>query len=303
MTNDSAIHIQGLTKSYGSVRALRGVDLTVQRGEIFGFLGPNGAGKTTAIRCMMDLIRPDGGILRVLGMDPQRESTQVRARVGYLPGEPNLDGNLTGHGAIRYLSGLRGQRASDAFARELAGRLDADLDRPIKNLSHGNKQKIGIVLAFVHKPDLIILDEPTTGLDPLIQQETLQIVRDAQSEGATVFFSSHIISVVEALAKRVGIIRQGVVVEIADTGELRERAVRRARIRFREPVDAGLFADLRGVTVLSSSDPTSLLLQVTGEMDTLIDKLYGLPVSDLETERATLEEIFLAYYDHGRKED
>ena len=165
------------------------------------------------------------------------------------------------------------------------------------------RQKIGIVLAFVHKPDLIILDEPTTGLDPLIQQETLQIVRDAQSEGATVFFSSHIISVVEALAKRVGIIRQGVVVEIADTGELRERAVRRARIRFREPVDAGLFADLRGVTVLSSSDPTSLLLQVTGEMDTLIDKLYGLPVSDLETERATLEEIFLAYYDHGRKED
>ena len=302
MNDDIAIHIQGLTKSYGSVQALRGVDLTVRRGEVFGFLGPNGAGKTTTIRCMMDLIRPNGGAISVMGLDPQRESVQVRARVGYLPGEPNLDGNMTGNAAIRYLSALRGQKASRDYVQELAERLDVELDRPIKNLSHGNKQKIAIVLAFVHKPELVILDEPTTGLDPLIQQETLQIVREAQAQGATVFFSSHIISVVEALARRVGIIRKGVVVEVADTAELRERALRRARIRFREPVDVGAFAGLPGVTVLSSSDPTSLLLQVTGEMDVLINKLAGMPVSDLETERPTLEEIFLAYYDSEREE-
>jgi ABC-2 type transport system ATP-binding protein len=302
MNDDFAIRLRGLTKSYGSVRALRGVDLEVRQSEVFGFLGPNGAGKTTTIRCLMDFIRPNGGELCVLGLDPQRESRELRRRIGYLPGEPSLDGNMSGERAIRYLSALRGVKPEPGRVSEIADRLDADLSRQMKNLSHGNKQKIGILLAFLFRPELIILDEPTTGLDPLIQQVTLQLVREAQAEGATVFFSSHVISVVEALANRVGIIRGGVVVEVADTAELRQRTMRRVRVRFREPADESRFQGVPGISILPTDSPNVLLIEVTGQMDALVDRLAGMSVVDLETEQPTLEEIFLAYYDRGREE-
>lgn len=303
MDQSPAIQIQGLIKSYGRVRALRGVDLEVQRGEIFGYLGPNGAGKTTTIRCMLDLIRPDGGTLRVLGIDPQADPVEVRARIGYLPGEMQLDPNMTVEGALRYFNALRGNKVDWGFARQLTERLDLPLKPVIKNLSHGNKQKVGVVQALMHRPQLLLLDEPTLGLDPLMQHETLRLITEAKANGATVFFSSHIMSEVEAVAERVAIIRRGEVVEVAEPTSLINRALRRANVRFKQPVDTGPLANVSGVTVLSQDDGTSVLLQVEGEMDSLIKALAAFPVSDFETERPSLEEIFLAYYEDDQKKE
>jgi ABC-2 type transport system ATP-binding protein len=302
MSENIALMTQGLTKSYGRVRALRGVDLEVQRGEIFGYLGPNGAGKTTTIRCLLDLIRPDGGAVRVLGIDPQADPVAVRTRTGYLPGELALDPNTTVEGALRYFNALRGNKVDWGFVRQLADRLDLPLKPAIKNLSHGNKQKVGIVQALMHRPKLLLLDEPTLGLDPLMQQEVYRLLREAQANGTTVFFSSHIMSEVEAVAERVAIIRGGVIVEVAETASLINRALHRARIRFQQPVDVSPLANVPGVTVLSQDDGASVLLQVEGEMDGLIKALATFPVSDFETERPSLEEIFLAYYEAGDEE-
>jgi len=296
MSENIALMTQGLTKSYGKVRALRGIDLEVRRGEIFAYLGPNGAGKTTTIRCLLDLIRPDGGTVRVMGIDPQADPVAVRVRIGYLPGELQLDPNMTGEGV------LRGNKVDWGYARRLAERLELDLKPAIKNLSHGNKQKIGIVQAFMHRPELLLLDEPTLGLDPLMQQEVLRLLGEARAEGATIFFSSHILSEVQAAAERVAIIRKGVIVEVAETAALINRALRRARIRFRQAVDTSPLANVPGVTVLSQDDGTSVLLQVEGEIDGLIKALAAFPVSDFETERPSLEEIFLAYYEASDKE-
>ena len=302
MPEDVALMIQGLTKSYGKVRALLGIDLEVRRGEIFGFLGPNGAGKTTTIRCLLDLIRPDGGTARVLGIDPQANPVQVRARTGYLPGEMALDDNSTGEQQLRYLNDLRGGKADWALVRQLAGRLELDLKRPIRNLSKGNKIKVGVVQALMHRPELLFLDEPTFGLDPLMQQEVLKLLAEAKADGATVFFSSHILSEVQAAAERVAFIREGVIVEVASTASLINRALRRATIRFKQPVDFQPLADMPGVTVLSQDDARSVVLQVEGEMDALIKTLSAFPVSDFETERPSLEEVFLAYYERDRNE-
>ena len=287
---------RGLQKSYGPVHALRGVDLEVRRGEIFGFLGPNGAGKTTTIRCLLDLIRPDRGTLRVLGIDPQADPVAVQARTGYLPGELRLNDNLTAERQIRFFADMRGGIGDWQRVRALAGRLQLDLDRPIKNLSKGNKQKVGIVQALMHQPELLMLDEPTAGLDPLVQQEVLGLIREAQAAGATVFFSSHIIGEVQAVADRVAMIRSGEIVEVAGTQSLIERALRHTTIQFRQPVDIEALADLPGVTVLNGDEGTQVTLQVEGDMDTLIKALGSFPVRDLETTRPSLEEVFLRYY-------
>ena len=296
MNETPAIQTQGLTKSYGKVAALRGVDLDVRRGEIFGFLGPNGSGKTTTIRCLLDLIRPDGGTLRVLGRDPQRESAAVRAQIGYLPGELRLDEAFTVDAALRFFSRLRGNHVDWAYVRELAERLNLDLRLKIKNLSKGNKQKVGLVQALMSRPALLMLDEPTSGLDPLVQQQVLRTIREAQANGATVFFSSHVLSEVEEIADRVGIIRRGVVVEVADPQALIDRALRRVRVRFKQPIDLNALTQLPGVTLIDRSDGASALLNVAGDMDQLIKTLAAYPIMELDTERPSLEEIFLAYY-------
>jgi len=296
VTDTLAITTRQLTKSYGPVEALRGLGLDVQRGEVFGFLGPNGAGKTTTIRCLLDLIRPDGGTASVLGLDPQADPVAVRARVGYLPGELHLEDNLTGRRVLRYFSALRGRAVDWDVAHTLAERLRLDLDRPVKNLSKGNKQKIGLVQAFMHRPELLLLDEPTSGLDPLVQQEVLALLREAKAEGTTVFFCSHVMSEVEAVAERVGIIRQGQLVEVADTAALIDRAVHHAKVQFRDPVDGDVLDGIPGVTVFARDDSRIFTLQVEGEMDALIKALAAFPVTHLETERASLEDVFLAYY-------
>jgi ABC-2 type transport system ATP-binding protein len=298
----AAIRTRGLIKFYGDFQALYGVDLEVQRGEVFGFLGPNGAGKTTTIRCLLDLIRPNGGSVRVLGIDPQADPVAVRARVGYLPGELHLDENRTVEGSLRYFNDIRGGVADWGFVRQLAERLDLDLKQTIKNLSKGNKQKVGVMQALMHRPELLIMDELTSGLDPLMQQEVHRLVSEARGEGTTVFFSSHIMSEVEAVAERVGIIRRGEVVEVAETDLLINRTLRRVRVRFKESVDGSRLAEVPGVTVLSQDDGRGMMLQVAGEMDDLIKALAAFPVSDFETHRPSLEEIFLAYYEADHTE-
>jgi len=296
MSDSLAIQTQALSKSYGKVQALRGVDLEVKRGEVFGFLGPNGSGKTTTIRCLLDLIRPDGGTLRVLGHDPQRESVAVRAQIGYLPGELHLDEAFTVEAALRFFSRLRGNKTDEAYQRELADRLNLDLQLRIKNLSKGNKQKVGIVQALMHRPALLMLDEPTGGLDPLMQQQVLRAIREAQANGATVFFSSHVLSEVEEIADRVGIIRRGVVVEVADPQALIDRALRRVRVRFKQPIALDALTRLPGVTVIDRGNDSNVLLNVAGDMDQLIKTLAAYPIIDVDIERPSLEEIFLAYY-------
>ncbi|MEP7357002.1 MAG: ABC transporter ATP-binding protein [Anaerolineales bacterium] len=291
-----AISITGLTKSYGRTAALTGVNLEVRRGEIFGFLGPNGAGKTTTIRCLLDLIRPSAGTIRVLGLDPQADSLMVRAKTGYLPGDLRLDGQSTVETVLRDLNALRASRASPARITQLARRLDLDLKTRVNNLSKGNKQKVGVVQALMHAPDLLLLDEPTSGLDPLIQQVVMALLAEAQAAGATVFFSSHVLSEVQAAASRVAIIRQGRVVEVADTAELASRALRRAQVRFRQPIDPSGLAGVPGLTILNNDGNISFSLQSAGEMDGLIKALAQWPVADFETERPSLEEAFMAHY-------
>jgi ABC-2 type transport system ATP-binding protein len=296
MSADLAIVTEGLLKNYGAVRALRGLDLEVRRGEIYGFLGPNGAGKTTTIRCLLDLIRPHGGRALVLGMDPQRQSVQVRARCGYLPGELRLEERFTAEGLLRYLSALRGRKVDWVYVRQLAQRLDFDLSAPVRSLSKGNKQKLGLLQALGHRPELLLLDEPTSGLDPLMQHQVLDILRQVREQGATVFFSSHIISEVENLADRAGIIRKGKLVEVVAPSELFSRSLRRLRVRCKRQVSFDALARLPGVQLLTVYDDRQALLQVEGDMEPFIQALARYPVSDVETERPSLEEVFMAYY-------
>ncbi|MCU0519334.1 MAG: ABC transporter ATP-binding protein [Anaerolineae bacterium] len=298
MAEQLALSVRGMTKSYGKVRALRGLDLDVRRGEIYGFLGPNGAGKTTTIRCLLDTIRPDGGSAHVLGLDPRRDAVAVHARTGYLPGELHLDDNMSGEGQLRYFNALRGGRASWAYVRQLAEQFDLDLKRPIKNLSRGNKQKVGVIQAVMHHPELLILDEPTSGLDPLMQQVALRLIREARAGGATVFFSSHIMSEVEAVADRVGIIRDGVLVEVAAPDSLGARALHRATVRFHEPVSLEGLLSVAGVRLVSQDDDTHVTLEIVGDMSPFVRALAAYPVRDLQTARPSLEDVFLAAYGH-----
>lgn len=294
--NEYALQIRGLTKSYGKVRALQGINLEVQYGEIFGFLGPNGAGKTTTIRCLLDMIRPDGGEARVLGLDPQKDPVAVQAHTGYLPGEMQFHDNMTVERQLRFFSDMRDRQAEWSTVKQMAERLDLDLKPQIKNLSKGNKQKIGVIQALMHTPELLLLDEPTSGLDPLMQQEVLTLLREANANGATVFFSSHIMSEVEEVAGRVAIIRSGKIVEIAQTESLTRRSVNRVIVRFKQPVKANGISNLPGVEILSQNNPTTIRLQVTGDMEKLVQTLGHFPVLDLETEHLSLEEAFLSYY-------
>ena len=302
MDSSLTIVAQGLTKSYGRIWALRGLNLEVRHGEIFGFLGPNGAGKTTTIRCLLDLIRPNGGTIRVLGLNPRTDPVAVRARTGYLPGELHMYDNLTVEQALRHLNALRENKADWSFVQQIARRLDLDLRPHIKYLSKGNKQKVGVAQALMHRPELLLLDEPTAGLDPLVQREVLHLIAEAKSECATVFFSSHVLSEVQEIAERVAIIRNGVVVEVAETDSLINRAIRRVSVRFDQAIDVAALAGLPGVKVLKHDDARSVLLQVEGRMDGLIKALSAFPVSDFETDRPSLEEVFLTYYQRDRTE-
>jgi ABC-2 type transport system ATP-binding protein len=301
---EKAIQLQGVHKSYGNVHALRGLDLVVEEGEVFGFLGPNGAGKTTTIRCMLDLIRPDAGTISVVGVNPQADPRMVKSQVGYLPGDLKLEGDFTPRGFFDYMRTLRGESDDWRTVEDLADRLDLALDKKISSLSQGNQQKVGLIQSLLGRPPLLMLDEPTLGLDPLIKQEVLNIIRETRQEGTTVFFSSHILSEVQAVADRVGIIRKGVLVEIAQTKALIDRALTRATIHFKSPAPNFAENDLENVQILRVNDDQKIYtLEITGDMEHFIKTLAGFPVRDLDIHRPSLEEVFLKYYQSEPEED
>ncbi|SCG40200.1 ABC-2 type transport system ATP-binding protein [Micromonospora echinaurantiaca] len=294
-----AIETEKLVKTYGRNRGLTGLDLRVEPGEVYGFLGPNGAGKSTTIRLLLDLIRPTSGRVSVLGADPRRAGVALRRRVGYLAGDFVVDGRQTARELLTYLGNLRGG-VPRARIEELADRLDLDLGRRIKGLSKGNRQKVGVVQAFMHEPELLILDEPTSGLDPFLQQEFLSLVREARADGRTVFMSSHVMSEVQQTADRVGIIREGRLVTVARVEELREQAVRKVEIHFADPVTETEFSVLPGVSEVTVTG-TTLRCRLEGRADALVKAAAGHTVVGLLSEEPDLEEIFFGYY--AREED
>ncbi|MEK7693326.1 MAG: ABC transporter ATP-binding protein [Chloroflexota bacterium] len=289
-----AIELCGVVKDYGSTRALAGIDLTVERGRIFGFLGPNGAGKTTAIRILLDLIRPTAGVAHVLGLDSQRDTIEVRRRVGYVPGDLRMYDGLRGEQFLDFIDSFRPEKRDVAYRRELLDRLGLDATKRIRALSKGNRQKLGLIQALMHRPELLVLDEPTSGLDPLVQEEIARILEDAVRDGRTVFFSSHVLPEVERLSQSVAIIRDGRIVALEDVARLKARSVHVVEVTFAAPPPQDLFA-LPGVRELRR-DGNMVHLQARDGIDAVIKAIARCQVVDLRTEQPSLEDIFLAYY-------
>jgi len=287
----SAIALDGLVKDYGSFRALDGIDLAVEQGEVFGFIGPNGAGKSTTIRILLDLLRPTAGRVSVLGSTPAEGGPGLRARLGYLPGELVLPDRATARQLLTHLGRVRGGRGLERIA-PLAERFLLDLDRPVRNLSKGNKQKIGVVQALMHRPELALLDEPTSGLDPLLQQEFLALVREERDAGTTVFLSSHVLSEIEGVADRVALIRDGRIVVVDDVAALRAAAGQRLDVTFASDVP---MAALDEVEELAVDGPRAQGVW-RGPPDRLLAMLQGLPVVHLQLRDRDLEELVLDAY-------
>ena len=293
----SAIATDRLTKFYGSQRGIEDVTMAVDKGEVFGFLGPNGAGKTTTIRTLLDLLHPTRGSARIFGLDSRRDSVAIRARIGNLPGDFGYGKLTTGRQALSLLARLRG--IDDlGRAESLATRFRADLERPLGQLSRGNRQKIGLILALFHEPELLILDEPTSGLDPLMQEEFLALVREERERGCAVFISSHELDEVERVCDRVGIIRDGKLIAVERVRDLLARTPRRASVRFTESIDPAELRACPGITDLEV-DGEQVTFKFVGDPDPVIKTIARHTVSDLEFARAALEEVFLTYYEDG----
>ncbi len=290
----SVIVAEDLVKRYGHQEAVRGIDLEVRPGEVYGVIGPNGAGKTTTIRMLVDVIRPTAGRLTVLGQSPRESGPELRRRIGYLPGELLLDGRADVMGLLRYLGRLSGG-VPDSRIAELAERLGLDLTRRVGSLSKGNKQKVGLVQAFAHRPELLVLDEPTSGLDPLLQQEFLTMLREARAQGQTVFLSSHVLSEIQQAADRVAILREGRLVTVSDTATLRRTAGHRIRIRFAGHVPAGAFDAVEGVRRAWTEDG-EVVLDVEGPPDAVVKLAARHTVLDLVAEEPDLESAVLRLY-------
>ena len=287
----TVIELDGLVKDYGDVRALDGVDLEVRAGEVFGFIGPNGAGKSTTIRILLDLLRPSGGTVRVLGEDPHDGGPALRARLGYLPGELSLEGTATARQLLGHLAAVRGGRGAERIA-PLAERFLLDLDRPVRMLSKGNKQKVGVVQALMHHPELALLDEPTSGLDPLLQQEFLTLVREVRDDGVSVFLSSHVLSEIEGVADRVALVRDGRIAIVDDVAGLRAAAGQRIDVTFEGEVPRAALTTVDELVVEGSrargvfrGDPRPLLAALGAER-----------VVHLELRDRDLEELVIDAY-------
>jgi len=292
--DDVVVVCSDLTKDYGQGTGVFDLDLTIRRGEVFGFVGPNGAGKTTTIRLLMDLIRPDRGSATLLGLDSRRDSLALKRRIGYLPGElPQFPGVSAGY-VIGLLAGLRGG-VDPVRVRDLAARLDLDLGRRYEKLSHGNKQKVHLVQAFMHAPDLLILDEPTLGLDPLIQREFRALLAEAVAEGATVLLSSHVLAEVEQICSRIGLIRQGRLLRVGSMEELRAVRVHRVEALARGDLDAVGVARLPGVSEVEV-DGDRLACTVRGPVGPLLTWLERRDVVELDSRELSLEEVFLSEF-------
>ncbi len=303
MNEAPVLQARSLAKSYGPLRALRGLDLELRRGEIFGYLGPNGAGKTTTIRLILGFLRPSAGVAHVAGHDCWADSVSVRRRTGYLPGEIRLYPRRDGRGFLQLMARLRGgdQAALARRYEELAERLELDLGKRVRAYSKGNRQKLGIVQALMHEPELLVLDEPTSALDPLIQQQVYGILREARDRGSTIFFSSHILSEVEKLCDRVAIIRAGELLELRSVALLDELQLRRVTASFTSGPDAdsaaiAAQAELEEAGFVVQREGEVLELTVRGEIDRLVKTLARHTVDQLSVEPLTLEEVFFEHY-------
>ena len=288
------IRMRNLTKQYGKKHAIKNIDLDVMKGDIFGYLGPNGAGKTTTIRTMLDFIRPTTGMVSVLGLDSRANSVQIRKRIGYLPGDIVLYEKMTGRQLLKYIYGLRGGLDWN-FVMQLVERFEANIDQSIRTLSRGNKQKIGLIQAFMHVPELIIMDEPTNGLDPLMQQEFYRLVEETNKKGATIFISSHIVPEIERLCSKVGIIRNGELVTVEEVEELKRKALRRITFVFDEPVSEEEFANLPGVRDVEV-EGSAVKCTIKGHIDALVKTAARHKVIKIISDDGNLEEIFLDFY-------
>jgi ABC-2 type transport system ATP-binding protein len=295
----AVIETEGLTKLYGEVRGIEDVTLAVEPGEVFGLLGPNGAGKTTAIRTLLDLLHPTRGTARIFGLDSHRDSVAIRARLGNLPGDFGYGKRASGREALELLARLRGVEGLGR-AERLAKRFRADLDRPLGQLSRGNRQKVGLILAAFHSPELLILDEPTSGLDPLMQEEFLALVREERERGCAVLVSSHELDEVERVCDRVGIIRGGRLIAVERVAELLGKTQRRASVEFAEPIDLAELRSIPGVSDVVAADGR-VSFRVSGDLDAVVKAISRHTVADLELAHPTLEEVFLTYYEEGER--
>jgi ABC-2 type transport system ATP-binding protein len=301
--NTPVIQTDNLSKVYRSrrqeVQALYNLNLSVQEGEIFGYLGPNGAGKTTTIRLLLDLIRPTKGSARIFGLDARANSVALHRRMGFLPGELSLWKNLRGTEVVNYVSSIRGN-VDTVYAHQLAERLLLDLSMKVREYSSGNRRKLGLVIALMHRPELLILDEPTNGLDPLIQQTFYELVREIRQEGRTVFLSSHILSEVQAICDRVGILRNGELKAVERVSDITKADFQWVTLRFREHVTPDLMAGVQGVSSVTAEDG-ALKLRLSGDFDPLLRAISGQYVKAIRVQEPTLEEIFLAYYGNNSR--
>ena len=288
------IDVEHLSKSYGRRRGVDDLTFSVREGEIFGYLGPNGAGKTTTIRTLLDFIRPTSGRARVLGLDSRNDSIEIHRRIGYLPGEFGLYERLTGQEYLTFLGSLRG-RVDERSTTDLAVRFDLDLTVRIRALSHGNRQKLALIQAFAHRPAVLILDEPTQGLDPLVQQAFYRLLHETRDDGRTVFLSSHVLPEIERVCDRVGIIRDGRLAAIEDVDDLRLKQVRVLRFRFGEATRPDLFSGLTGVSDVETTGD-QVRVTVTGSVDEVLKRAARFEVVDVVSHEPSLEDIFLTFY-------
>ncbi len=303
MTESSkpVIEAEALGKRFGRVTALDGVDLSVAAGTVFGLIGPNGAGKTTLMRILLDVVRPSSGTVTVLGNTPRAGGAELRRRVGYLPGELRLESRVTGMTLLSYYAEISGGVAPTSISR-LAERLGLDLSRQVRTLSKGNKQKLGLIQAFMHHPPLLVLDEPTGGLDPLVQQVFLELVREARDRGQTVFLSSHVLSEIQQAADAVAILRAGRVVSVSSVDDLRRTAIRRVSAEFTgvtaEEVSVALAGrpTLTNVVVTPADARTHLTATLTGDVDGFVKTIASFTVAELSIEEPDLEEHVLGMY-------
>jgi ABC-2 type transport system ATP-binding protein len=291
------IEVEKLTKNYGGRRGIAEVSFQVEEGDVFGFLGPNGAGKTTTIRLLMALLHADGGSARIAGLDCWMQSLEIKRLVGYMPGEPSLDPNLTGGQILEYFAHLRGG-VDRAYLLRLIERFELDTSRKFRQYSTGNKRKVVLIQAFMHRPRLLILDEPTSGLDPLNQQEFDRMVIEARDEGRTVFLSSHVLSEVEKTCSTVGIIRDGRLVRLGDVAEVKAIKRYEITITFASAIPVETFKALDGVLEVEAlNHGHGVRLAMQGPADAVVKAAALYPVVSLTSYEPSLEDIFLRYYE------
>jgi ABC-2 type transport system ATP-binding protein len=293
MPDEATIILDDLTKFYGRVRGVEGIDLSVERGEIFGFLGPNGAGKTTTIRQLMGMLRPTRGTATVLGLDSWTDAVEIKRHVGNIPGDVHLYDHLKVDEHIDYIDRFR--PGADPMRQELIMRFRLDTNKKVKSLSSGNRQKVAIVLAVMHDPEILILDEPTAGLDPLMQQEFYNLLQQLKERGRTIFLSSHILSEVERVCDRVGIVRDGKLVDVRSIESMKLKKVRHMDVLFREHVDVAEFEKLPQVTSVQAYD-NHIRITIQGDVDALLKQLARHTVDDLTFTQPSLEDFFMGFY-------